>query len=171
MLALLSLLASALACEPVEPLPDVTQVAWISPLNDSAGANTWLEVVRVSDLRAWIHAKGKDPNAVLHAVGMAGRKETIDKEDLYKITIFDVKKEWLCRPIDGEEGVTVSGVPICENREQRGLRGYKDGFTGCGYSLDTASSVRGLDVFRVQWSAASTLGFCTMPLERFLDGA
>jgi hypothetical protein len=169
--SLLALLAPAFACEPVDPLPDVTQVAWISPLNDDAGANTWLEVVRVSDLRAWIHAKGKEPDKVLHAVGMVGRKDTVDADDRYKITIFDVKKEWLCRPIDGQEGVTVSGVPICEDRQQRALRGHRPGYTGCGYSLDTGASVRGLDVFRIEWSSASTLGFCTMPLERFLDGA
>jgi hypothetical protein len=91
----------------------------------------------------------------------------------YKITIFDVQSDWLCRPLsDAEPGADIAGVAACMERTDRYTdRDHRDGFTGCGYTLDTAASTRGIDVFRVPWVDASAWGFCVMPLERFLQGA
>jgi hypothetical protein len=103
---------------------------------------------------------------------MVDRKEKELGADVYKVTLFDVKKEWLCRPVeDRTEGEDLSGVPACEASQQRRSRPAKEGFTGCGYTLDTGASARGLDVFRIEWGAASAWGFCTLPLDRFLKGA
>ena len=89
-----------------------------------------------------------------------------------KVTIFDVKREWLCRPIEEmEPGTVKAGVTVCEAKQQRGLWGYKKGYTGCGYIEDTQTSSRSLDVVRLRWADASSWGFCVLPLERFLEGA
>lgn len=165
---------SARGCEPVEPVPESLQVVWISPLKQTVRGDTYIEVVRVRDLRAWIRANSADPVRTLQVLGMLER--TVGERDAaedYKLTIFDVQREALCRPIlDAEAGTDREGVPICEVPEQgTSDRHHAAGFTGCGYTLDTHASVRGLDVFRVSWSDASAWGFCVMPLERFLEGA
>ena len=162
---------SAWACEEVSPVPSSLQVAWISPLSRTARAGTALEVVRVQDLRGWIRTNSSDPDRVLQALGMLERGESASTE--YKITIFDVQSESLCRPISAADpGEDVGGVAACMERSDRHTdRDPRAGFTGCGYTLDTHASVRGMDVFRVPWSEASAWGFCVMPLDRFLQGA
>ena len=172
MISLLLLLVSAFACEPLADAPESFQVAWVSPISRSVRARAWLEVVRVTDLRAWIHERGTDPVRLLQGLGMVGRKPKARAHKPYKVTLFDVKRDWLCRPVsDKEPGTDVSGVAVCEAPQHKGLCRHKKGYTGCGYTLDTESSIRGLDVFRVRWEVASALGFCVMPLERFLSGA
>ncbi len=172
---LLSLGAHAApACGELGTPPESVQVAWVSNLPKQVGANATLEVVRLSDLRAWMDANDVDDSSdalrMLQGLGMAGRKADIAREA--KVTIFDVKREWLCRPLlDGVPGEEVAGVATCDEPDQKKLSGHGKGFTGCGYSLDTAASTRGLDVYRITWESASAWGFCTMPLERFLDGS
>ena len=69
-------------------------------------------------------------------------------------------------------GEDVSDIAACPASEQEAAdRMHRAGFTGCGYTLDTHASTRGLDVYRVPWSEASAWGFCVMPLTRFLEGA
>lgn len=163
--------AAAWACEEVQPVPASLQVAWISPINRTARSGTQLEVVRVQELRRWIRANSSDEDRVLQALGMLERGESATAD--YKITIFDVQSDWLCRPIaDADPGADVTGVAACfEKGDRHADRDHRPGYTGCGYTLDTHASTRGLDVFRVPWSEASAWGFCVMPLERFLQGA
>lgn len=171
---ILALLLSlrALACEPLSAPPESFQVAWVSRLNRGVRAETWLEVVRVSELRNWIRERGKDPVRLLQALGMAARKPHGRARKPHKVTIFDVKGEWLCRPMEGRNpGEMVSGVAVCERSQQGRRCGHGRGYTGCGYTLDTGGSIRGLDVYRVQWKTASAWGFCVLPLDRFLEGA
>lgn len=179
-LALLALLVvsapshAAEACGELAAPPDSLQVAWVSNLPKRVKNRTWLEVVRLSDLRAWMAANevdsGADALRLLQGLGMVGRKASVAKEA--KITIFDVQSEWLCRPLlDGVPGAELAGVSTCEEPQQGRISGHGRGYTGCGYTLDTGASTRGLEVFRVTWETASAWGFCTMPLSRFLDGA
>ena len=171
MLLALSLLAAAYACEAVTTPPEAFQVAWVSPMGKQVGPHAELEVVRVSDLRAWIRSHGADQLRVAQALGLVGRKAKA-KEPGYKVTLFDVKREWLCRPMaDGEPGAVLSSVHACEEGDVGPASGARKGFTGCGYSMDTNSSTRGLEVFRLEWEAAAAWGFCVMPLDRFLEGA
>jgi hypothetical protein len=162
----------AWGCEDVKPTPSSLQVAWISPVGRTARPGKALEVVRVQELRGWIRANGTEQDQVLAALGMLERGESAADVG-YKITIFDVQSDWLCRPLaDAEPGSDVAGVAACMERGDRHTdRDHRDGFTGCGYTLNTYSSSRGIDVFRVPWSDASAWGFCVMPLERFLQGA
>jgi hypothetical protein len=109
---------------------------------------------------------------MLQALGMKGRRARAAKVENYKITVFDVDASWLCRPIEeGTPGEEHAGVSICEQSQQKPLRANRRGFTGCGYTLDTGASMRGLDIYRIRWSEASAWGFCVLPLERFVNGA
>ena len=172
---LLMLSSPAEACEETAAVPEALQVAWISPLTQTVKDQEWIEVVRVRDLRGWIRTHDiDDANAerVLQALGMLQRGESTVAGD-YKITIFDVQRSWLCRPVtDLTPGTEINGVGACETSQQSSInRRVSSGFTGCGYSLDTHASVRGLDVYRIQWADASSWGFCVLPLDRFLMGA
>lgn len=177
-MALLALLTNAaLACEPPRPVNSTLQVAWISPIRQTVDAKGMLTVVRTTDLRALIVARNRDATKVLHALGMVRAKKEATKD--YKITLFDVKAEWLCRPMlveeapaEGEEAPVVAGVKVCGGRWQTSHKGFfRKSWSDCGYLLDIVSGARTLDVLRVDWQTAVTWGFCVMPLERFLEGA
>jgi len=162
---------ASMACDEVRDVPEEFQVAWISPVRQRARRTTTLEVVRVADLREWIQAHSNDGTRVLRALGMLDQDERMRRD--YKITIFDVRNEWLCRPMEvAEIGERVGGVVACEE-DQHGPsdRFHAAGYTGCGHTMDTHASARGLDVFRVKWIDASSAGFCVLPLARFLEGA
>lgn len=165
-----ALAAQTNACSALADVPDAMQVAWISPMKKTVGTNTWLEVVRVQDLRAWVRAQGADQLRLLQGLGLAnakGRGRHVKGD--WKITIFDVKSDWVCRPVeDSPAGKDLLGAPVCENPSAVGPR---RGYSGCGYAVDGLNAGRGLDVFRMRWRDASRAGFCVMPLERFLSGA
>ena len=146
------------------------QVAWISPTDKQVWDGTYMEVVRTGDLRTWLDRNGRDTLRLLRGLGMVkGTKGEKKAKQSWKITLFDVRSNVLCRPIeDGVPGEDKGGIPICEESEQSWKWGYSKGFTGCGYIKDTQANVRGLDVYRVRWADASAWGFCVLPLERFL---
>ena len=161
------------SCAEPNALPESLQVAWISPAGKGVRMNGWIEAVRVSELRAWIRDHDKDKVRMLKALGMVGPRAGgwVAKRS-YKVTIFDVKREWLCRPIaETEPGAIRAGVTVCEEKQQKPLCGHKKGWTGCGYAEDTQSKQRSLDVVRMRWSDASSWGFCVLPLDRFIEGA
>lgn len=158
-------------------MPEALQVAWVAPLGRRVGADSSLEVVRVSDLRARAR-EAPGPDRVLQLLGLLGRKPTeAQRARAWQVVVFDVRAEWLCRPVEDAaegtalEGTAQGGVAVCTGDEVGPARGHRKGWTGCGYSLDTGASTRGLDVFRVDWETATTNGFCLLPLQRFLDGA
>lgn len=172
------LISTAFATEPecgqLATLPEVTQVAWISPITEQAWPNEYIEVVRFVDFRTWAREGTPEAKEVLHAVGMiSGKSSRAVEANDYKITIFDIKSEWLCRPIvSPEEGELVEGVPICHTKEQRmATFSRRFGFTGCGTIENTSTNSSSFNVYRIPWSQAVTWGFTTMPLDRFLDGA
>jgi hypothetical protein len=150
------------ACAPVDPVPDTLQVAWVSRANDRVGALGEMTVVRSAALQELVAARGRDATAVLHALGLlAPRREA---EDGWKIVLFDVPREALCRPTEGD---TV-GVPRCDDAARLGV--HPKAWTGCGYLQDVVSGERTLDVFHVEWAEATSQGFCLLPLPRFLAG-
>jgi hypothetical protein len=180
MMLFLSSIVAAFAseCSVVDTLPSAVQVAWISSTSDTVRPKQMVEVVHLQALQSWIDTQDADAKAVLHQVGMLPKrsKKTIDPAD-YKITIFDVESESLCRPIvqeevvEGESPVFVEGLSVCEGTSRASTWDSRYGFTGCGYTLNTQSQQQGLDVYRVSWAEASTWGFCVLPLSRFLMGA
>lgn len=173
LLAVLALAPAARAesaCQALADAPETLQVAWVSRLGQTAGARTALQVVRVADLRKLVEASDRDPTKVLRALGLIGKKATARGN--WKVTVFDVKREWLCRPVEGPEEVTLAGVSACPaNLQKRPWSTKARSWTGCGYLVDAASGARTLDVFRVEWQDAVAWGFCVLPLRRFLEGA
>ncbi|MEC7987426.1 MAG: hypothetical protein VX278_19815 [Myxococcota bacterium] len=155
--------------------PESFQVAWVSPLNQTVWLpNDRIEVVPLFELRQWVHDSKADAKGLLHHLGMLSRKskKKIKASD-YKITIFDIRRENLCRPIENEEpGRLFSDIPVCLEKENKSKSwGHRHGYTGCGYAIDTKTSTRSVDVYRIRWADASSQGFCVFPMQRFLDGA
>ena len=153
--------------------PETFQVAWISPVGKSVWSNETIEVVPMKDLRLWVHENKATPSDVLAYLGMRSAKAKEAQAIDYKITIFDVHRDTLCRPIKGAEpGSTQSNIAVCLEKEQKPKSwAHRHGFTGCGYAVSSKTNQRSLDVYRVRWMDASTMGFCVFPLGRFLDGA
>lgn len=154
-------------CDALAPVPETVQVAWVSKLGKRAGSSTLLEVVRVADLRKRVELEKRDPKGVLQALGLAGKRA----RGKWKVVVFDVKAEQLCRPVEGKDGL-VEGVRACASDWQRRASGVrKESWGGCGYALDSQTGERTLDVFHVDWEHAATWGFCVLPFERFVNGA
>ncbi len=172
-LSLLNIAMATDTCQPVGEVPESLQVAWISPAGKQVGAGAYVEVVRVADLRSHVRTLGKDKLRILRALGMVSSKGGgAAAKRRWKVTIFDVKRDWLCRPLhEAVPGEADQGVVACEAKQQRPAWGHRAGFTGCGYIEDTQTQERSLDVFRVRWTDAVSWGFCVLPLERFLEGA
>ena len=153
------------ACQELSTPPDSLQVAWVSRTRKRVRARSTLSVLRVADLRAFIQ-QGADATRVLQAIGLEGRRGS--PRHGYKITLFDVQADWLCRPVEyALEGEQVAGLPACPQGRQVGTRRE----TGCGYTRDRAKGERGLDVYRILWRDAARAGFCVLPLGRFVEGA
>ena len=163
-----------LACEDLESPQVVFQVAWISPVRKSSRAKEMIEVVPFAKLRTWVHNNKADAKQILHYLGKlpANSKKKIDPAD-YKITVFDIHRDSLCRPIkDKPVGEVVNEVPICLEKHTKRINWRsRHGYTGCGYVIDTSTGLRSLDVFRISWQDASANGFCVLPLQRFLSEA
>lgn len=164
--------ARAQACQELAAVPKDLQVVWVSPMGRRVRRRAHVEVVRLQDLRKFVVDNKADEARVVQALGMAPRWGGRRANRPYKVVIFDVRADWMCRPVDDQSpGRDLSGVVACDPRVGGRQFQHGPGFTGCGYSLDTGASTRGLDVFRVRWSDASAGGFCTMPLSRFISGA
>lgn len=166
----LALAREEAACGALSEVPDALQVAWISPVQERVRAASTIEVVRVADLRRLLQEKGVTPIRLLQAMGIvSARGKGRAAEKTYKVTIFDVRSTWLCRPMEGGAAdKVIDGVAVCPSRQSGGSR---RSYTGCGYTRDTVKDARGLDVFKVRWRDASSGGFCVMPLDRFMRGA
>lgn len=156
-------------CAEVGELPETLQVAWVSRVGARARNGTGIVVVRTADLRQLAETRGRDETAVLQALGLVrGKKARGD----WKVVVFDVQRDWLCRPADADAGLELSGVPVCGDAWQGSGPGVKDrSYSGCGYLLDTRTEQKTLDVYRISWEDAVSWGFCVLPLERFLKGA
>lgn len=163
-------LALALASDEVpscslEPLPapdEVLSVAWVSRVARKVGANTWLSVVSTTELRALVD-DDKRLARMLQRLGL--RRSEREPRRRYKVVVFDVSRDVLCRPIDdASPGEVIDGVAACDDGRALPRRGT----AGCGYTEDTASGGTGLVLYRAQWSELARNGFCVLPAERFL---
>ena len=172
----LSITASVAAeCNDVSSLPEAIQIAWISPVQEQARAKEMIEVVRLQDLQQWMDTEQADAKQVLHHLGMLPKRSrrTIDP-DAYKIVIFDVESDSLCRSIEQSDDssiTTINGLAVCTDRAKPAKFYSRYGYTGCGYTWNTQAQLQGLDAYRISWQEASKWGFCVLPLSRFLLGA
>jgi hypothetical protein len=144
-------LAEAPACDPAfDAPPESLSVAWVSPLHRHAG---WMDVVPTAELRAWIAEEKPGVGRLLQRLG--DRKKATAPHRRFKVTVFEVRRVDLCRPVDGDP--VIADVAICEN-----------GPASCGYTVDRASGDRGFDTFRIRWRDAAVQGFCVLPADRFV---
>lgn len=166
---MIALLAAAAFADPVcggdlPAPPDHLSVAWVSPLGARVGANGWLTVVPTAALRDYVQDQRPGVGRLLQHLG--ARKRSSDPHRRYKITIFDVEADALCRPIpDAAEETLAGGVPTCP----AGRAELGHGYAGCGVLTDRGTGAPSLPVFRITWSDAAFAGFCVLPVERFLD--
>ena len=148
-------LQGASACEVPKAVGDTMQVAWVSPVQKLVGAEAMLNVVRTTELRTLAVQRGRDAARVLRSMGLLGIKQELRKD--YKIVLFDVKTEWLCRPIPGDPSEKVVGLRRCAEEDQhRGWNILPKAWSDCGYLLDMVSGIRTLDLYRVAWKDAVT---------------
>lgn len=146
--------------------PEALSVAWISPLRRKARARTWLWVVPTSELRARVAEEGGGIARTLQLVGQ--RKRSKEPSRRYKVTIFDVRADALCRPLDGvEPAQVVAGVPACSERLGRASGTYD----GCGVTPDLATGADGLPAYRARWRDLAVHGFCVLPLDRLIGAS
>jgi hypothetical protein len=164
-LLLLSLGLAQETCAQLDPLDrERLSVAWVSPAGQQVFHHSWLTVVPTTELQDWVAGHGNSVTRMLQGLGL--RKSFKPPARRWKVTIFEVDADTLCRPMaEGEPGTRVGGHPVCR-RNDRGVRGDD----GCGYTVDTHAGDRGLDVFRIQWRDAAATGFCVLPADRFLRG-
>lgn len=163
---------AALASEPCElgfaPPPEVVSVAWVSPTREKAGNNKWLSVVPTRELTAWLR---EHPDAttgdLLRRVGM--RTKPGEPRRTYKVTIFEVASQHLCRPIEGAlETDVIDGVHACSGGLNRTTKTYD----GCGVATDFNLASPGPTLYKAQWRDLARNGFCLLPAERFVaEGA
>ena len=120
-----------------------------------------MEVVRVADLRAWIRTNGADPARVLQGLGMAPRNAARKAARGWKVTVFDVRSEWMCRPLEGTPaGEDHAGVVSCSEKAAKPMSSHRRGLwlRLHRHRLYAASTSTGVVGSRV------CADFCVMPL-------
>jgi len=140
-------------------------VAWVSPLGKKVGKNGWLTLTPTQDLRSWARAEaGGSVARLLQRVGL--RKRSKEPKRSYKVVVFDVRAEQLCRPLgDREGGEEAFGMVSCPERATR----FKERSDDCGTLEDRATGGAGPVVYRARWRDVVRNGFCVLPAERFLE--
>ena len=153
-------------CPTLDSIPKARlSVAWVSPLGVKAGPRRWIPVVQTAQLRDAISTDDADLARMLQLLGE--RRRSTRPKRRYKVVVFEVAPEYLCRPlVDTEAGMVVDGQPSCPPRFGKTSRRY----SGCGFTTDLSDDSRGLDLYRVQWRDVAQSGFCVLPAERFVQG-
>lgn len=150
---------------PWPPTEEALSVAWVSPLRRSVGGRRWLTLVPTAELRRWGRDEGRGSVArMLQHLGM--RKRSKEPRRRYKVVVFDVRSETLCRPVtDREGGIETGGLASCVESATR----LREAHDGCGRVEDLAGG-DATAVFRARWDDVVRNGFCVLPAERFLQG-
>lgn len=158
------LLGTALAAPAACDVSDLTapgdhvQAVWISPVRRSTRANQPVRVVLVDDLRGFVDDEKADQTRVLQALGLVGRRAGWRSNRLYKVTLFEVAGEELCRPLKGHEpGAVITGARVCDRSRS------------CGWTDDHLTGERGLPTYEIPWRDAARWGFCVAPLELYVQ--
>jgi hypothetical protein len=143
-------------------------VAWVSPLGKRARGKAWLYVVPTADLRAFAAADGKEVVRLLQWAGV--RRSSRPPRRQYKVVVFDVSADRICRPVvaapgDLEAG-RLAGVAPCDEDHAGPHRKYE----GCGWITDLATGEPSIQAYRARWNDLAVNGFCLLPLERFVGG-
>ena len=161
MLLLATLTLAQDVCTALTAPPERLQVAWVSPESARVGLHQTMIVVSSRALLAAAEERGREPAAVLAALGVT------NAAGAWKVTLFDVDRAELCRPMVGEGAE--AGLNRCASA-RRPARVRARAWSGCGYLDDARTAERTVDVYGVEWADAADQGFCVMPLTRYLQG-
>lgn len=144
--------------------PEALSVAWVSPLGKRVGRNGWLTLVPTTELKAFVQGEGRGSVArLLQFVGR--RKRSKEPNRRWKVVVFDVRAEQLCRPmLDREGGLEAFGMVSCPERVAR----FREANDGCGALEDRSDGGEGPAVYRARWRDVVRNGFCVLPAERFV---
>ncbi len=148
-----------------DELSEAVSVAWVSPSGRTVGRRGRLSVVRTAELRGWL-AEQERPTVgrMLQRLGLRRRERTPRRP--WKVVIFDVEPQDLCRPVAGyPDPVAMAGLVTCAPRASRPRAGQ----TGCGHTVDRATGGEGLEQYQGQWADLARNGFCVLPAERFVE--
>ena len=106
----LLLLKSVLACGQLSSVPGALQVAWVSPVRRQARYHQQVDVVRYTELQAYVSKNNPSTKQLLQHLGV--KRKGIRRElqpERYKLVIFDVQSASMCRPMLDEEKGIVAG--------------------------------------------------------------
>jgi hypothetical protein len=165
-------LGVALAADPPSctdvswPKPsEVVSVAWVSPVGQTVGRHGAVTVVETAELRSFVAGEGRGSiGRMLQRIGL--RKRSADPKKLYKIVIFDVRRDDLCRPVAGhDKPVALEGLVSCPERASKPSAGH----SGCGYTIDRQTGETGVREYQADWSDLARNGFCVLPAARFVQ--
>jgi hypothetical protein len=156
-------------CEspPLADPGDTLSVAWVSPLRKRARGKAWLYVVPTAELRTF--AAGEARGDVARLLQWAGiRRSSRPPTRRFKVVVFDVGADRLCRPVVPEDGALVQGRLAGVSPCDEGQAGEHGKYEGCGWITDLATGRPSVEAFRAQWNDLAANGFCLLPLERFV---
>lgn len=144
--------------------PEALSVAWVSPLGQRVGRNGWLTLVPTTELKAFAQGEGRGSvGRLLQYIGR--RKRSKEPKRPWKVVVFDVRAEQLCRPLlDREGGLEAFGMVSCPERVAR----FREDGDGCGTLTDLADGGEGPRAYRARWRDVVRNGFCVLPAERFV---
>lgn len=143
--------------------PDRLAVAWVGRWKQRPTG--WIRVVPARDLASWVaEQRPAWTGRTLQRLGL--RKRNVDPKRRFKVVIFDVSREDLCRPVvEVEAEMPIQGVPPCPSRLARPDKVT----TGCGHTLDHRTGGPGFTQYAIRSRTAHAKGSCTVPLERYLE--
>jgi hypothetical protein len=151
-------LAVALAgpCDGVATLPDRVSVSWVSPLRERVGGRRFVRVVPTSALMQAVR-EDQTVGGLVRASGL--RRRDGQPKRAYKVVVFDVAREVLCRPVEGlEPGEVVGGVAVCDANAHATRK-----IESCGVVVGS-----GIATYRGRWAELASAGFCVLPAARFV---
>lgn len=156
-----SALASEACPEPLAELPQTLSVAWVAPVGKKVGVGGWVDVYRTSDLRAWAE-RSSEPTLGRLLQDLGRRRTNRDPRTPYVVTVFDVERATLCRPLSEDHLDRADAVAACDKPGAESRR------SPCGYTVNRVTDDPGLPTLRIRWRDAAARGFCVLPAPRFL---
>jgi hypothetical protein len=143
--------------------PDRLAVVWIQRWKKPPrGA---LRVVAAADFAGWVAAQHPAwTGRTLQRLGE--RRRSTDPKRRWKVVVFEVARDALCRPVDGVDG-QVAGIDACPAAWS--AAGPEQ--DGCGSTWDRKTGEPGFVAYYIKARAAGASGMCQIPLVRYLDEA
>jgi hypothetical protein len=158
-------LCPTMALRELSTPPERLAVAWTGRWR--VAPRGYLYVVPTSELAGWVAQQQPAwTGRTLQRLGL--RKRNTDPSAKYKVLIYDVEREALCRPVaEADPDEAIAGVLPCGKRLSKPTRGR----TGCGMTVDRRRGEPGFTVYAIRHRDAARHGHCAVPLDRYVRQA